>query len=459
MRKAVIAASGFLMMVLAACGGQGGAPLANPANFTAEALSGGVALSWDEVENATYTLERKTGDEAYAEIAAPTQTSYLDEAVGAGTSYTYRLRAVRGGQRSSGVEVSVTTLTEPGTQTVVATGLNGPLGVLVADDGTVYAIDSGLGGDEVLGAVPDPETGEETPITFGLTARIVQVAPDGAQTDLIALPSVALGGEGLGGNRLALVDGTLYASLGDWDASLEEPPFNLERVDETFGSLVRIEGDEISLVADTYAFEISEDPDGLGDDPNEDGRHSHPYDLAVSPTGTLYLTDAGGNSLLEVDPETGAITLLAAFEKLELPNPETGETDEVQFVPTGVAVGEDGTLYVSSFYNGVVQLAPDGSVSPYTQDVGLITDLQAGPDGELYAVQLAEFGEQGPAPESGKIIRVGANNTSEIVVDGLSFPTALDFSAGGDGYVTLSGAGPDAGQVVRIEGLTTLAAP
>lgn len=36
------------------------------------------------------------------------------------------------------------------------------MGVEVADDGTVWAIDSRLGGEEVLGTFPDPEGGEAT---------------------------------------------------------------------------------------------------------------------------------------------------------------------------------------------------------------------------------------------------------------------------------------------------------
>ena len=42
---------------------------------------------------------------------------------------------------------------------VVAEGLNGPMGVLVDPDGNIWAIDSGLGGDEAVQAL-NPETGE-----------------------------------------------------------------------------------------------------------------------------------------------------------------------------------------------------------------------------------------------------------------------------------------------------------
>ena len=68
----------------------------------------------------------------------------------------------------------------------------------------VGVIDSGVGGETEF-EVTDPATGEAMTGTFGETARIVKIAPDGTQTDVATLPSVFAGQEATGGGRLALV--------------------------------------------------------------------------------------------------------------------------------------------------------------------------------------------------------------------------------------------------------------
>ena len=135
-------------------------------------------------------------------------------------------------------------------------------------------------------------------------------------------------------------------------------------------------------------------------------------------------------------------------------------------MPTGVAFDGSGQVYVSflpgfPFLPGsakVVQVTPDGEVSDYATGLTMITDLRSGPDGGLYAVQLGQFTEHGPVPNSGAIIRVKPGAASEVVVSGLSFPTSIDFNQAGDAYVTINGVGaPGSGQVVMYAGLTSMA--
>jgi hypothetical protein len=131
-------------------------------------------------------------------------------------------------------------------------------------------------------------------------------------------------------------------------------------------------------------------------------------------------------------------------------------------VPTGVTFDDDGNIYVSflpgfPFLPGsakVVKVTSDGQVTDYANGLTTLTDLRTGPDGEIYAVQFGMFSEQGPAPNSGAIIRVKEGAASEVVIDGLSFPTSIDFNADGDAYVTINGVGaPGSGAVVMYAGL------
>jgi len=62
-----------------------------------------------------YTLERRSGEGAFTQIATPAAaaTQHLDEGLTAGTAYTYRIRAVGGGGTSTGLEASATTQQAP----------------------------------------------------------------------------------------------------------------------------------------------------------------------------------------------------------------------------------------------------------------------------------------------------------------------------------------------------------
>jgi sugar lactone lactonase YvrE len=340
--------------------------------------------------------------------------------------------------------------------TVIATGFNGPQGILVAPDGTVWVIDSGTGGDQEM-TIKDPETGQDVKVTIGDSARVVQIAADGTQSVAATLPSVAIPQEeGSGGNRLALLDGVLYATSGGWteaDLGPTAPP--------KMAAVVKIEGGQATEVAQPWKLEQQSNPGGFVVD-------SHPYGLAAGPDGNLWVADAGGNDLLKVNPSTGQVDLVAVFPGIPgpMPNPERGGASEMDPVPTGVAFGADGTVYVSllpgaPFPPGsskIVKVGADGSISDYATGLTMTTDVRMGPDGNLYAVQIGQFSEQGPIPNSGKIVRIRAGGAPELVVSGLSFPTSIDFNTAGDAYVTTNGVGaPGSGQVVKYATLTSAA--
>lgn len=338
--------------------------------------------------------------------------------------------------------------------TIVATGLNGPQGVLVDPGGNLWVIDSGTGGDQALQFAGDGD--EPMEAFFGMTARIVMVAPDGTQSDVATLPSVFIPErqEGVGGARLALLDGQLYATSGGFEGEEGDPP-------PLMATIVRVDGMDVTEVANFWAFERANNPDGLIFE-------AHPYDLVAGPDGWLWVADAGANTLLRADPASGDIELVATFEGLPggFPNPARDGAVEADPVPTGVVVNEDGSAYVSllsgaPFIPGsakVLMVAADGTVSDYATGLTTLTDLTRGPDGELYAVQFGVFGEQGPDPTTGAVVRIKEGAASEVVVSGLPFPTSIAFDADGNAYVTVNGVGaPGSGAVARFDMLTSMA--
>src|SRR5690606_27664183 len=102
----------------------------------------------------------------------------------------------------------------------------------------------------------------------------------------------------------------------------------------------------------------------------------------------------------------------------------------------------------------VMKVGHMGATSEYATGLTMLTDIARGPDGEFYAVQFAEFTDQGPTPNSGAIVRIVEGEGSEPVLEGLSFPTSIDFDEEGDAYIAINGAGPPgSGAVIRVEGL------
>ncbi len=334
--------------------------------------------------------------------------------------------------------------------TTVASGFNGPQGITIDTEGNLWVIDSGLGGDEDIQYI-SMETGEPAPTKMGQTARIVMVSPGGKQTEVATLPSLAASPmETVGGARLAWLDGVLYATSGVWAGGVGDPP-------DLMGAVVRVEDGQVTEVADMWAYERDNNPDGLV-------LEAHPYGITVGPDGWLWIANAGANTLMRVNPESGEIENGATFDGLPgpMPNPARNDAMEVDPVPTAVVFDEAGNAYVSllsgfPFIPGsakVLRVTPEGEVSDYATGLTMLTDLQRGPDGELYAVQFGMFSEQGPVPNAGAVVRIHEGNTSEVLVSGLPFPTALAFDQDGNAFVTINGLGaPGSGAVVRFDKL------
>jgi DNA-binding beta-propeller fold protein YncE len=339
-----------------------------------------------------------------------------------------------------------------GESAVIAEGFNAPQGILVDPDGNVWVIDSGVGGEEDVDFF-NTQAGEQVVAKKGDTTRVVRVNADGSQDVVATLPSLLMGMESLGGARLALLDGALYATVGQGagDPAVEALP--------NFGGVVRIDEAGATLVASTWDFERAENPDATA------AFDSHPYGLAPGPDGMLYVADAGANDLLRVDPASGEVSLVAVFDAMPgvFPSPTRNGEMLTDPVPTGVAFDDDGNAYVAllsgaPFIPGsskVVMVAPDGTVSDYATGFTMLTDLRRGPDGNLYGVQIGEFSEQGPVPNVGKIVRINGGEDFEVVADGLAFPTSVDFNAAGDAFVVINGGftPPGAGAVITIPGL------
>ena len=138
---------------------------------------------------------------------------------------------------------------------------------------------------------------------------------------------------------------------------------------------------------------------------------SHPYGLAVS-RHTAYVADAGANSVVSIDLEsgqTGTVAVLpprpltisaAAAAANHLPDCVVGRSYRFEAVPTDVAVGPDGCLYVTSLPGGpedpssgargtVFKVDPDdGDVQVLADKIMSPTGLAVDDEGDVFVASL-----------------------------------------------------------------------
>jgi hypothetical protein len=330
----------------------------------------------------------------------------------------------------------------PGTVTVVADNLNNPRQVTV-NDGSVYVAEAGLGGDTCFGE-------GEGRTCVGLSGSVTRVNRHGAERVQTGLLSVASPeGDVVGVDALAFSRGRAYGiATGTCDVP-EGAPTELT---DQLGHVLRLRGGtDFEAVADASAVECTQNPDGQAID-------TDPYGIAVIGR-YIYVADAAGNDIVKINKRTGEASVAAVLST-------TGQP-----VPTSLAVGPDGNLYIGTLnFEGGPQGAivykldvRSGELSEYATGLTFITGLNFGCNGDLYVSEFSTgFGAQGPLPD-GDIVKIpwGAPAAGREVIGAgsLHFPTGVAYYQGAlyvsnwgiaGGQDTPEG-GPGAhGQLVRI---------
>ncbi|MBA3337729.1 MAG: ScyD/ScyE family protein [Chloroflexia bacterium] len=300
---------------------------------------------------------------------------------------------------------------------IVATGLVNPRGFTFGPDGELIVALGGAGGDSA-GIVVVGDDACPIPLVEGLRSTRVAFGAYSGVADV------------------AFLDGRLYALIsgGNIDG------------DELANGLYAVESDgELTLLADISGF-IRDNP--VADVPGDFDTDGQPYALRPVDDGFL-VTEGNSNQLLHVTPD-GAVRRVA---DLSAGHP----------IPTGLAIGSEGEIYVgfltpAPYPEGgatVVRVEPDGTQQEVWTGLSLITALAIGPQGDLYALELATGHGDDPSaigPGTGRVVRQTGPGDAEPVVTGLNLPTAMRFAP--DGALLISGptVGADDGEgtIVRV---------
>jgi hypothetical protein len=364
-------------------------------------------------------------------------------------------------------------------EAVVQSGLNtprhlvlSPAGLIVTEAGT-----GGPAGSSNCATGPATEGAGTSQFCTGATGDIFAISPRGRTIPVLSgLPSVIEEAipEVTGPSAIAHGRGQEAVTIDDFlvnkdgSNSLLPQPFA-----SAFGTLRLISGRQTRDV-DLAAFAAAHPQSAfsLGTIPGETPYDSDPYDVAAYRGGWV-VADAGANDLLYVSA-TGHISMLARFPAVaeQLPagvlgNP-TPTTVEAQAVPTSVAVGPDGALYVGLLRGvpsdpgtaDIYRVVPGHEPAVWARGLTSVTAIAFDSRGGLLATEFNTGGLLSPPTVPGALVRISndGRTVSTLPVPGLYQPTGVAASPSGTVYVSNYGdsntiTSSQAGEIVKITGL------
>ncbi len=373
------------------------------------------------------------------------------------------------GSGSSGHAVSPRA---PGIQ-VVASGLNQPHHLTVGPDGNLYVAEVG---DGVVGA--GCVTGAEAACANN-SGTIDRITPQGAVTHVVTgLPSVGNPGGGsasAGVSDVRVVNGKIYAVIQNQNIDPTTGQQTYGPAGALLGDLVSapLSGGTATSVASFGPYEAANNPDQVNPPvPGEVAIDSDPYGL-VPYNGGFAVADAAANDILFVNA-AGQISTLAVLPLIS--EPSSGGPVMAQAVPTSLAVGPDGALYVGELGGAssndvgdvnVYRIAPGGTPTVYASGLTMIGSIAFDQAGRLLVMEIDTAGINDPTlapggsgvPAPGAIIRINADGSRTTLASaGLEFPLGITVAKDGSVYASNFGVIPASGgpipgvsgQVVRI---------
>lgn len=303
--------------------------------------------------------------------------------------------------------------------TIVASGLINPRGFAFDDANSIHVAIAGRSGPN---------------------AGVAVIGEDGCPVMSVSgLPSyrIVFGGP-VGVADVAFLDGQRYVLFAGGNIDDGGMVNGLYRVEDS---------GQITLIADVSTFN-RENP--VAERPGDYDTDGQPYAM-LAMGDAFWVTEGNSNQLLRL----GLDGVVSRIADLSAGHP----------IPTGIAPAPGGGAYVAFFTAApyregaasVVEVSPDGTVTEVWSGLTLVTALAAGPDGSLYALEMATGIDPDDAttiaPGSGKVVRQSGPDAAEEIVTGLALPVAMEFGPDGALFVASPAFGADDGEgtILRIE--------
>lgn len=248
---------------------------------------------------------------------------------------------------------------------------------------------------------------------------------------------------------------------------------------DTGQSIYRLSQGRARLIANLFAFEEANDPDGHVE--------SNPFDVQALSGDVALVADAAGNDLLRVY-DNGHVELLAVFpnelvstadlkDLVGCPNdsPLCGLPEQIpaQAVPTSIAVGPDGYYYIGELkgfpaplgVSNIWRVSPDASgamcgssddcVKVFDGGFTSIIDMAFDADGNLHVAEIDElswFAVEMGLGIGGTInsCDIGSLTCSEVAT-GIPILTAVTFGKDGSLWATKNALIPGLAEVIQIQ--------
>ncbi|MBO8156543.1 MAG: hypothetical protein H0Z32_08795 [Bacillaceae bacterium] len=122
------------------------------------------------------------------------------------------------------------------------------------------------------------------------------------------------------------------------------------------------EGEQSIIAGGGYKQDEQGNVGGLKDGQGKQAQFNEPSAIALGTDGTLYVCDTGNQRIRAIDPQ-GNVTTIAGTGSEQLPGSPyiqggyiDGSLTEARFnFPKGIAVADDGTIFVADTYNHVIR--------------------------------------------------------------------------------------------------------
>jgi hypothetical protein len=339
---------------------------------------------------------------------------------------------------------------------VVVSGLNNPRQLSLVHNDVLLIAEAGKGGD--VGTVTDPEGGVNG---LGYTGSISAVlgpahvhnrSPHRIVTGLLsaaAATDTPAGPKGSGALGPDGVSATSLNKIGIIETTFRPATPKAAKPRDGHLLIARPYG-RIRPIADITGYEVAHDPDGLGVD-------SDPYAVLAFRGGWL-VADAAGNDVLYV--RHGDISVFHRFRNVTA-GACAGQEDPpghpgCNFVPTSLATDRYGNVYVgglSSLTPGeaqVVKLDRWGHFVRRWLGFTSVTGLAVGRDGSLYVSQLFATQADPASTLQGVLTRISHGTRTNVDVP---FPAGVATDSHGNVFVSAFSILPDTG--AGIPGIDT----